>query len=422
MELDIADPIHGRIDVGLLAPLVQHWRLQLLNRVKQLGGLIAIFPSATHTRFAHVLGTFHIVSIRVRWLLQLGLITPEEALAVQIVALTHDIGHRAFSHLIELLVGDHDEYGLHLIRTVLADIITELGADIDLVMQIFQRKHPLADLVFHTPLGADKVDYLVRDKYYAVGGILDLRDFHTLHLGWTREEGLWLHSRGLPAYGSLLDTYYAHYVDIYLRASGRIAQRYLQRLIWAMLEEQASLRSVLDTAGEDELMGRIAQWSSRHKRHPISQRYALLAARQHPRKAFLFSERPLLTSARSGQGHAALACGRELLDGGRKWLPAELSQIEDEIATELGLAAVEVSVARAPSRRTWKVREVPVRCVDGSLQPISGLLPELQAKAEIYAQLGVNLVVGLSDRVRARLAHDMGAHQRVREILMARLK
>ena len=62
----IRDPIHDIIgfdDSGLVDEFV--WKLlitpdlQRLRRVKQLGVSEFIFPSASHTRFAHSVGVFH---------------------------------------------------------------------------------------------------------------------------------------------------------------------------------------------------------------------------------------------------------------------------------------------------------------------------------------------------------------------------
>src|SRR5690242_10639752 len=107
----IRDPIHGLIvfdeknDTDLLAwRLIQTPEFQRLRRIKQLGVSELIFPSATHTRFAHSIGVYH----NARKLM--GVIRREvgdtefdrdRARVILIAALLHDLGHGPFSHAFE---------------------------------------------------------------------------------------------------------------------------------------------------------------------------------------------------------------------------------------------------------------------------------------------------------------------------------
>jgi len=111
----IRDPIHGLIvfdDEGLVDECV--WALlntadvQRLRRIKQLGVSEFVFPSASHTRFAHSTGVFHnaqrLVGIIKR---EIGLkrvegeFNEERAKVALFAALLHDIGHGPFSHAFE---------------------------------------------------------------------------------------------------------------------------------------------------------------------------------------------------------------------------------------------------------------------------------------------------------------------------------
>ena len=62
------DPIHGFIEVrrGLALQLADHPYLQRLRRIQQLGLGSLVFPGATHARFSHALGAYHLVSQALR--------------------------------------------------------------------------------------------------------------------------------------------------------------------------------------------------------------------------------------------------------------------------------------------------------------------------------------------------------------------
>ena len=69
---------------------------QRLDRIQQLGGSSFVFPSATHTRKEHSIGTSHLAGLVVRHLreAQPSLnIDDADVLCVQLAALLHDCGH-----------------------------------------------------------------------------------------------------------------------------------------------------------------------------------------------------------------------------------------------------------------------------------------------------------------------------------------
>jgi len=101
----IKDPIHGFIEFDGDAELELKNMLsdpffQRLRRVKQFGFSDYVFPSATHSRFAHSLGVYSVAKR------MLSIVEPDarqgnwsrEGQACLAAALLHDVGHGIFSH------------------------------------------------------------------------------------------------------------------------------------------------------------------------------------------------------------------------------------------------------------------------------------------------------------------------------------
>ncbi len=109
----VRDPVHGLIIFRYDNALDQlAWRLldapefQRLRRIKQLGFSDFVFPSATHSRFAHCIGVFHtarkLVEVIDRERNAAGQKPDERREEVAIIAaLLHDLGHGPFSHTFE---------------------------------------------------------------------------------------------------------------------------------------------------------------------------------------------------------------------------------------------------------------------------------------------------------------------------------
>ncbi|NOT01005.1 MAG: HD domain-containing protein [Phycisphaerales bacterium] len=105
----ITDPVHGEIGLSRLeVDLIDTQSFQRLRRLKQLGLATLVYPSASHSRFSHSLGVFHIMSRAIELMVRRGKFTDTEGRLLRIAALLHDIGHYPYSHLVERL--DRDPY------------------------------------------------------------------------------------------------------------------------------------------------------------------------------------------------------------------------------------------------------------------------------------------------------------------------
>ncbi len=107
----------------LISRLVTTFEINRLNYLKQSGLLFLIFPSATHTRFAHSIGTMNlglyaIERIKVRHYkgeedLEEFLLRENILEEFFVALLIHDIGHFPFSHTLEYSLKITSEYKDH---------------------------------------------------------------------------------------------------------------------------------------------------------------------------------------------------------------------------------------------------------------------------------------------------------------------
>ncbi len=166
----INDPVYGFISLEseLIFQIVEHPHFQRLRRISQLGLTYLVYPGANHTRFQHALGAYHLMCRAVAVLKSKSVdISEEEAVAVQIAILLHDIGHGPFSHALEnsLLKGlNHEEIGLLLME----ELNTEFDGALDLAISIFKNEYAKGFLhqLVSSQLDMDRLDYLKRDSFF----------------------------------------------------------------------------------------------------------------------------------------------------------------------------------------------------------------------------------------------------------------
>jgi HD superfamily phosphohydrolase len=197
-ELDPSNPDRlqtSAIGATVLTPrlrrLVGCSEVARLGTFHQLGLLNLVYPTATHTRLEHALGTYTVACEYIRWLLGdeqnpffLQVVTAEDVRAVLLAALLHDIGHYPLAHDFEEADGelfDHEARTKSLLLRESSPLHQAIGepepegwavapqriCDI-LSANPTEFKYTLIDRVLHSvvsgPLDADKIDYLTRDS------------------------------------------------------------------------------------------------------------------------------------------------------------------------------------------------------------------------------------------------------------------
>ena len=101
----IRDPLWDNIRLDRPALLaLDTAAVQRLRYVRQVGHAFLVYPGATHTRFEHALGAYHLTRRALASLEERGeldIVPDDDCLAVRLAALLHDIGHYPFSHALE---------------------------------------------------------------------------------------------------------------------------------------------------------------------------------------------------------------------------------------------------------------------------------------------------------------------------------
>jgi len=205
----IRDPIHGTISIARAEiALVDAPAYQRLRAIKQLGLADLAFPGATHSRYAHGLGTLHVASEMLANATRDFALEPADALrlrtTVRLAALFHDLGHPPLSHATEAFMppvaalalgkwqvgpsdrrATHEDYTLKLLldseltRRFDLGVTPETGVTAEDVACVVAGRTAGRPLVFggrdfmplcrqlvSSELDADRMDYLLRDSYF----------------------------------------------------------------------------------------------------------------------------------------------------------------------------------------------------------------------------------------------------------------
>lgn len=263
----ITDPVHGDIGLSQLeVDLIDTQSFQRLRRLKQLGLATLVYPSASHSRFSHSLGVFHIMSRAIDLMVRRGKFTEGERRLLRIAALLHDIGHYPYSHLVETLdrdpyrkallgskrrgkparaYPDHEKLSAIIVakRKDISHILNDAGIDPADIASIIRGQHsqPRYNQLIHSTLDLDRMDYLVRDAM-ATGVPFGRIDLHYLlsNLDLDDDDNLVLHAKAETAVEHFIVARYFMSKAVYLHKTV-FAFETLMRQTLFMLRENGKL-------------------------------------------------------------------------------------------------------------------------------------------------------------------------------------
>jgi HD superfamily phosphohydrolase len=250
----IRDPLWNNIRIDPLSfELIDTPAFQRLRYVRQLGLAFLVYPGATHSRFEHALGTYHLA----RRTLSLfeehddyNALGRDECMLTRIAALLHDVGHYPFSHALEEIGAlSHEEVARPLIcgGEVATILRRELGSDApERIVALIRGEStsPLQGLISGS-IDLDKLDYLRRDAFMCgvVYGEIDVdRLINALTLVRDPDTGqtrVGMIEKGLSALESLLFAKYQMYRNVYWHHAARSATAMYKRLVSDALDAGA---------------------------------------------------------------------------------------------------------------------------------------------------------------------------------------
>jgi uncharacterized protein len=249
----IREPVWGTIRVDATARgIVDSAAFQRLRYIRQLGLAHLVYPGASHTRFDHALGVYHLIRRALSSMARQGVLdtlTAAERRLVPLAGLLHDVGHYPFSHALEeldepLIPGHHEALtGRFLddpdVRAALESVAPDGVEQVELLIR-GRSLSPLQGLVSGS-LDLDKVEYLKRDATFCgvPYGEVDVdRLLQALVLlvppdGGALEVGV--DEKGVAALESLLFSKYQMFRNVYWHHAVRSATVLYKRIVFDAL-------------------------------------------------------------------------------------------------------------------------------------------------------------------------------------------
>lgn len=210
MTFSILDPIYKNIKLSYIAKIIiDKPEFQRLRYLKQLGTCNFVYPSVTHSRFEHSIGTYHLIDEITKHIylnsepyeLSKGLKDIKELdkyydkshsnynyeqifEMVKIGGLCHDIGHGPYSHLFDEYLHNklsssfnyHEYRSIYLVEHIIKNdhILNGIfdNNDINFIKRIIDPSTTdngwIYQIVSNSKNGVDmdKFDYITRDFYY----------------------------------------------------------------------------------------------------------------------------------------------------------------------------------------------------------------------------------------------------------------
>ncbi len=417
----IALPGSRDFDITPILPIINSPPFQRLHHIRQLGINYLIFPGAQHSRYEHSLGTYLLTKERTdKWLEEENIISPDQAINLNLYGLLHDIGHAPYSHDVEnLCQGSHHDHGLTIIRQLSREI-TACGGDPELIKLFIQHQHPLACCVNHQWLGTDKIDYLLRDSRHTSESI-GFRTGDLLNHVMFRNQALAIDSRFISEVMTFLTSYMTMYDRVYLRKACLGATHFLRKLVsTAMKYGRALTPRTLPIMIDSQLEMALLNSTAPNVSH-LSQ--GLLFQRRWPKVAVMLV--PAGTTVCDRLSNKNIAIYEIPLDQILKFNQFQkldsTNRLEKSIADLAHLNPMKVLVIPNVDSHRFVPRDIPVYNGDAYIDTLLNLRPKFKASLEEIAHARICVRVCVMPEHRQAISSPQTA-PRVRDLLLEAIK
>jgi HD superfamily phosphohydrolase len=357
----VRDPLWDNITLDPAAVrLLDSAAMQRLRYVRQLGHAFLVYPGATHSRFEHALGAYHLTrralaALEARG--ELADVPVSDRDAVAHAALLHDIGHYPFSHSLEEAgFPSHEAQGVaRLGGPELRALLEEtggagLGAEIGALIR-GRSTSPLQGLISGT-LDLDKIDYLCRDSRMCgvPYGTVDVDRLLAALIIVCRDGGrreIGVQEKGVSALESLLFSKYQMYRNVYWHHAVRSATCMFKRAARAAVRRGTVTLAGVAELTDDAFMQILIDADGG------SLAAAIRARRLHKRAVDLPAS--------------------EVTAKPEEWIaddPDLTERVEDALAVQVGLEPGDL-LLDFPSRHSMLGVDLPLRLRDGSIERLT---------------------------------------------------
>jgi HD superfamily phosphohydrolase len=420
----VKDPVHNYIKLFEHEKcIVDTSPFQRLRRILQLPTSQFVYPSATHTRFSHSLGTMHVAGAFAE---NLYSDVPEGSergrliVIARLLGLLHDIGHGPFSHTFEdhvlmrfgvnhevmggKLIREHPEVVKCLEKYVEKEFnvtVEQLAKAVETpILEEWPLRSKVGDYseltLYYTikgPYSADIVDYLLRDSYHTGAN-------YGLGLDWTRlayhskvlGDSIALEYKARDVLDHLLLARLYMFKTVYYHKTSRA----FDKLIGTMLQKSIDVLRIPEAIEKAELYGELDEsyvLGNPEVRKLEEARYLL--RREVPYK-LVYEVIQLLERVSA-----------TLIKIGKSFIENVISEVFSEIAGIKDPSAIFVDSPRLPTNPMFEEAEIAVLMPDGSVtrvpirETVAGMMPHEVSFFRIYVH---RKYVEYLDRLRARVA------------------